>query len=111
MCSKNLSFQVLPGGAGHSVEALVWRDGRLFSGSLQATVTEWDVDSISSKARILVVVVFVFRVTLLQDVVDTHGGAAWCAEANHAGSMLAVSSVPHISVLIRCCRLGVRMAP
>lgn len=41
--------RVIAGGAEQSVEALVWRDGRLFTAGLYAQVTEWDLNTLAPK--------------------------------------------------------------
>lgn len=63
---------IIPGCNGTSVESLDWCKGRLFTGGLNAEITEWNLKSLCPKATL-----------------DSFGGAVWCLAVNHTRTQLA----------------------
>ncbi|XP_011263499.1 U3 small nucleolar RNA-associated protein 4 homolog [Camponotus floridanus] len=61
--------------AENSVESILWIGPRLFSTGLQGAVIEYDLLTLGSKYKVMVI-----------------GGAAWCMDVNHEKTLLAVGT-------------------
>ena len=80
-----------------SVEALVWRRGRLFAGGLDSQIIEFDTATLSHKVRTATCTSLLVLIATLKHAVDSHGGPVWALAANPELSVLAVRIAPCIN--------------